>query len=334
MLLPGTQIHIFVFIILLLELIVFFFQIIYYLSRPSDKSRLWFLFLLLLLIFYNSVSGFLPDKNIPISIMIQNTLAYSGGVLMSMYFPFYFYKVYHLQKLKFYAYWGSILFLLVPFVFFFVFPYYLTNNLNLSRQIVVVVPFIYALSFLYSLYTSIKAERQHKTDFLNNKELLLMYIGVICWVSLPIVVFFDGSQLLENSLANSGLLLMMGLFIYKTIQKSKQEYAIFLESQKEIQQLNLGLSIKRQINSERIDNSNEQINTKSGGYEFSKDKLDQWKFTNREVQIINLIAKGYTNKIIAEQLFISDKTVAKHVENIFKKADVSNRTELVNKLQI
>jgi ATP/maltotriose-dependent transcriptional regulator MalT len=47
--------------------------------------------------------------------------------------------------------------------------------------------------------------------------------------------------------------------------------------------------------------------------------------SQREVQVLRLMATGRTNRDIAEVLFISDKTVARHVSNIFDKLGVSSR---------
>jgi DNA-binding CsgD family transcriptional regulator len=48
--------------------------------------------------------------------------------------------------------------------------------------------------------------------------------------------------------------------------------------------------------------------------------------SERESQVLRLVATGKTNRDIAEALFISEKTVARHVSNIFDKLGVSNRT--------
>ena len=45
----------------------------------------------------------------------------------------------------------------------------------------------------------------------------------------------------------------------------------------------------------------------------------------REVQVIRLLATGKTNRAIADELFISEKTVGRHVSNIFTKLGLSNR---------
>jgi DNA-binding CsgD family transcriptional regulator len=47
--------------------------------------------------------------------------------------------------------------------------------------------------------------------------------------------------------------------------------------------------------------------------------------TAREVAVLRLVATGRTNRAIAEELFISEKTVARHVSNIFDKLRVSSR---------
>jgi DNA-binding CsgD family transcriptional regulator len=48
--------------------------------------------------------------------------------------------------------------------------------------------------------------------------------------------------------------------------------------------------------------------------------------SDREVEVLRLVAQGRTNRAIAEALVISEKTVARHLTNIFTKIDVSNRS--------
>lgn len=49
--------------------------------------------------------------------------------------------------------------------------------------------------------------------------------------------------------------------------------------------------------------------------------------TNREIEVLRLIAQGMINKEIATKLFISEKTVKNHVSNIFRKINVADRTQ-------
>ncbi|MHB8923523.1 MAG: LuxR C-terminal-related transcriptional regulator, partial [Thermoleophilia bacterium] len=51
--------------------------------------------------------------------------------------------------------------------------------------------------------------------------------------------------------------------------------------------------------------------------------------TEREREILKLVAEGYTNREIAESLFISVKTVETHKANIMEKLNLHKRAELV-----
>jgi DNA-binding NarL/FixJ family response regulator len=51
--------------------------------------------------------------------------------------------------------------------------------------------------------------------------------------------------------------------------------------------------------------------------------------TDRELQILTLTGKGFTNKAIGVQLGISDRTVQNHLANIFQKLNAESRTEAV-----
>ncbi len=79
----------------------------------------------------------------------------------------------------------------------------------------------------------------------------------------------------------------------------------------------------------------------SGGNYFSQEILQKLAFnsllstgkneslTMREIEILNLVCSGLTSHEIAEQLFISIKTVETHRTNIFQKAQVRNTAELL-----
>lgn len=51
--------------------------------------------------------------------------------------------------------------------------------------------------------------------------------------------------------------------------------------------------------------------------------------TKRELEILTGIARGGTNRQVAQQIFISEKTVARHLANIYAKLGVSSRTAAV-----
>jgi DNA-binding CsgD family transcriptional regulator len=59
-------------------------------------------------------------------------------------------------------------------------------------------------------------------------------------------------------------------------------------------------------------------------------KKNEYNLTSREIEIINLIGQGYTNKQIAEKLYISLNTVQTHRKNLLKKIQCTGTAELTN----
>jgi DNA-binding CsgD family transcriptional regulator len=59
----------------------------------------------------------------------------------------------------------------------------------------------------------------------------------------------------------------------------------------------------------------------------SRRRLDSsWSLTAREAEVLGLVARGKTNAEVASALYISPLTVRKHLEHIFEKLGVGNRT--------
>lgn len=67
------------------------------------------------------------------------------------------------------------------------------------------------------------------------------------------------------------------------------------------------------------------LNSNLAKRDIKKSMIDA--LTKRELEILKLISKGMMNKEIASQLNISERTVKNHISNIFKKIDVSDRTQ-------
>ncbi len=67
------------------------------------------------------------------------------------------------------------------------------------------------------------------------------------------------------------------------------------------------------------------LNSRLINRDVDKEKLES--LTKREVEILSQVASGMFNKEIASNLNISERTVKNHISNIFKKIDVSDRTQ-------
>jgi len=63
--------------------------------------------------------------------------------------------------------------------------------------------------------------------------------------------------------------------------------------------------------------------------ELQKQQAEKFNLTDRELEILKAIASGAQYNQIAEQLFISPKTVRKHIENIYGKLHVHNKVEAI-----
>jgi len=61
----------------------------------------------------------------------------------------------------------------------------------------------------------------------------------------------------------------------------------------------------------------------------AEEKVAVPKLTDRELQVLKLVAQGMSNREVAEQLFISENTVKNHVRNILEKLHLHSRMEAV-----
>ena len=67
------------------------------------------------------------------------------------------------------------------------------------------------------------------------------------------------------------------------------------------------------------------LNAKMIDRDMDSEKIE--KLTKRELEVLKLLAVGMYNKGVADELHISERTVKNHVSSIFKKIDVSDRTQ-------
>jgi len=67
------------------------------------------------------------------------------------------------------------------------------------------------------------------------------------------------------------------------------------------------------------------LNSRLIARDMDKDKVAF--LSNRELEILKLVAAGYANKDISDKLCISERTVKNHLSNVFKKIDCNDRTQ-------
>ncbi len=56
------------------------------------------------------------------------------------------------------------------------------------------------------------------------------------------------------------------------------------------------------------------------------------KLTSRELEVLELMAEGFSHKEVAEKLYVSPETIRKHLSNIYGKLKVNNKIAAINKV--
>jgi DNA-binding CsgD family transcriptional regulator len=324
MLVPGTEMHIVTFLFVCIEAGILFYLLIYRLARPDDKISFLDIVLISLLLLYNITGGLLPDPDLPGSFFIQESIAYGTGFITPCYFPFYVYKGFGLEKMRFHVYKGVYFFLVGPYLAF-VAVLGLTKDLEAAKNILI-LPVVYALWVLISLAKAIRYK--YHNDFRSTgarQEVTVLFLSLSPWVALPFISYFDLSQWIEACITNCGFLLLLALHLNRQVQRLKIEHQRLIESEEKLTTWNEQLMAEVEKRTREL-----EFITWERRFE---EKSRQYHLTNREKEIVKLIFRGYTYKQIGEQLFIAERTVTKHVQNIFEKAGVSSKIELFGKLE-
>jgi len=299
--------HVVTFLFVVVELLMFTSQTILFLSRPKDSDRKYYMILLGLLIIKNIASGLFPDPGFTtIPLAVQYGLAYGAGFVMASYFPFYFYRVFELHGLRWHALYGVPLLILVPFFLFFLSETIITGNIESSINHGLILPAIYGLILLFIILNEIRKKYLGQVKSKNYFEAIAVYAAITPWAFLAFCAFYRIEQVKEVFLTNAGFIVITVLFIGKGIKKDR-------DSHLRLQELS-----KREF----FDNN-----------QVFEQNLTNYNLTAKEREIVNHIREGKTYKAIADELHRSERTVTTHAANIFFKVGVSNKVELLTKLE-
>jgi len=125
------------------------------------------------------------------------------------------------------------------------------------------------------------------------------------------------SNLIRNFLCIFCIALLGGLYLFYCFLKSNKEKNILLEKE------NIRIHDEIQILTSSLSTQG-----------FTKIDLGAFKLTERQLEIIELLRQGKTNKEIANTIFISENTVKYHLKVIYDIMNIENRSEffkLINK---
>ncbi len=111
-----------------------------------------------------------------------------------------------------------------------------------------------------------------------------------------------------------------------TLMRCHKLYGVFSPAEG-VGQLKKAISV---IHHGQIWIDNKRLKVILHGVESRKPATDAERLSNKETQIVELVAEGYKNREIASRLFLSEQTIKSHLGRIFRKMQVKNRSQLIS----
>ncbi|MBN8863282.1 MAG: DNA-binding response regulator [Sphingobacteriales bacterium] len=100
----------------------------------------------------------------------------------------------------------------------------------------------------------------------------------------------------------------------------------------------LGIWVATQLVKPKIETITETVIVKKeiyvpgpAAFSINQKELEKLNLSSREYEILQLLAKGYSNADLAGNLFLSLSTIKTHVSNLYFKMDVKSRTQAIEK---
>lgn len=239
MLLPPIHVNFVILVIIVLEIAIFFNQLLFFRARKHEKIRKYHIILTALLILYNICENLfvLPDPWFPVPIMLQNIISESTGYFVTMYIPFYCYKTLGLEVLRFHGRYG-FLFLLIPVGFLFLIYYPLTNDFAFVLKYAYYLPAAYALWALISAYRAIRSKyKEDGKKEIYHQRLWIFWVVAVWCISPAIDELSTADKWILGTLFNNvNFIALNTFFIIQAVRKFWEERDMLQEAKETLTQ--------------------------------------------------------------------------------------------------
>lgn len=298
-----TEMHPIVLGVIVIELIMFGALGTYYLERPMQSSRIWYLLFLALLLTLNIINGFLPNPALDIPLYIQYIFRNGIGFLTISYFPFLFFKKLQIISSRVQEKTVMQYLLIIPYPIIFFVAYATFNDLEKAHRYTIFIPCLNNVVMIVLMAKTIWNIYSRNTDKKGSPEEILAFIMLITWLSIYPAIHLNWGKTTEIICINFGPAVFNILLLYNRIKTMRYEQA-------DLDHLNPNVPLQAIIT---LNCSN-------------------YLLSERETEVAILLCHRLKRQQIADKLFISVRTVDKHIERIFLKAGVSSRENLLEKL--
>ena len=152
----------------------------------------------------------------------------------------------------------------------------------------------------------------HSKKIFHRNQATIMYsislafvLFLLKWLELRFIIFHNSFEIYAGIIA----VIFTALGIWLTLKFSKPKIETII--------------VEKEVYINRNEN-----------FIMDKSLVSKLELSKRELEILNLLAQGYSNLEIAEQLYISLSTVKTHNQNLFEKLDVKRRIQAVEKARM
>lgn len=231
--------------------------------------------------------------------------------------------------MKFHAYKGIYLFIILPY-FIFVIVFALSKNLKVAEKITI-IPTLYAIWIIISLLNAVREKYNNYYNNNSKEELTALLLGIIPWIGLPIIAYFRMGQAIEVLITNLGFLLLFAFYVKRNIAQLRAEHEKIKESEHLLRNWNTDLQeqVKRRtkelevMNEQRMNNFINLVHETKTPLTLVKNYLDEYIDKHGSKEELDII-KGGIDKLSDDIVNLFD------IERFIKGIDVYHHDQVTD----